>query len=111
MGDLGCGSGRVTAHLRPLGLSAFGVDLSSAMVALARRAYPGLRFDQGSITAVDATAVLFPCRRSGRQSGEEIGVGLVDLPLDGNHGAGAGPRREDGEEPTIAVAERCRAHN
>lgn len=28
VGDLGCGSGRVTAHLRCLGLSAFGVDLS-----------------------------------------------------------------------------------
>lgn len=54
VGDLGCGSGRVTAHLRSLGLSAFGVDLSPAMVVLARRAYPGLRFDEGSITAVDA---------------------------------------------------------
>jgi SAM-dependent methyltransferase len=54
VGDLGCGSGRVTAHLHCLGLSAFGVDLSPAMVALARRAYPDLRFDEGSITAVDA---------------------------------------------------------
>ncbi|MGH3981613.1 MAG: class I SAM-dependent DNA methyltransferase [Pseudonocardiaceae bacterium] len=54
VGDLDCGSGRVTAHLRSLGLSAFGVDLSPAMVALARRAYPDLRFDEGSITAVDA---------------------------------------------------------
>ncbi|MGH3778376.1 MAG: class I SAM-dependent DNA methyltransferase [Pseudonocardiaceae bacterium] len=54
VGDLGCGSGRVTAHLRSLGLSAFGVDLSPAMIALARRAYPGLRFDEGTITAVDA---------------------------------------------------------
>jgi SAM-dependent methyltransferase len=54
VGDLGCGPGRVTAHLRCLGLSAFGVDLSPAMVALARRAYPDLRFDEGSLTAVDA---------------------------------------------------------
>ncbi|MGH3830173.1 MAG: class I SAM-dependent DNA methyltransferase [Pseudonocardiaceae bacterium] len=54
VGDLGCGSGRVTAHLCSLGLSAFGVDLSPAMVALARRTYPDLRFDEGLITAVDA---------------------------------------------------------
>jgi SAM-dependent methyltransferase len=54
VGDLGCGSGRVTAYPRSFGLSAFGVDLSPAMVAVARQAYPDLRFDEGSITAVDA---------------------------------------------------------
>jgi SAM-dependent methyltransferase len=54
VGDFGCGSGRVTAHLRCLGLSAFGVDLSPAMVAVAQRAYPDLRFDEGSLTAVNA---------------------------------------------------------
>ncbi|GAA3761910.1 SAM-dependent methyltransferase [Spinactinospora alkalitolerans] len=51
--DLGCGPGRVTAHLHALGLSAFGVDLSPRMVALARRAHPDLRFDEGSMTALD----------------------------------------------------------
>jgi SAM-dependent methyltransferase len=51
--DLGCGPGRVTAHLRDLGLTAFGVDLSPEMVAVARRAHPGLRFDEGSMTALD----------------------------------------------------------
>jgi SAM-dependent methyltransferase len=51
--DLGCGPGRVTAHLHALGLDVFGVDLSPAMVALARRTYPGLRFDEGSITELD----------------------------------------------------------
>lgn len=51
--DLGCGPGHVTAHLRSLGVSAFGVDLSPGMVALARRAYPDLRFDEGSMTALD----------------------------------------------------------
>jgi SAM-dependent methyltransferase len=51
--DLGCGPGRVTAHLHDLGLTAFGVDLSSAMVAVARRAHPSLRFDEGSMTALD----------------------------------------------------------
>ncbi|MFE2427168.1 class I SAM-dependent DNA methyltransferase [Streptomyces sp. NPDC059373] len=51
--DLGCGPGRVTAHLASLGLDAFGVDLSPAMVAEARRRHPELRFDEGSITALD----------------------------------------------------------
>ncbi|MFI5617032.1 class I SAM-dependent DNA methyltransferase [Streptomyces sp. NPDC051567] len=51
--DLGCGPGRVTAHLDGLGVRAFGVDLSPAMVAVARRSYPGLRFEVGSMTALD----------------------------------------------------------
>ncbi len=51
--DLGCGTGRVTAHLSELGLSVFGVDLSPGMVAAARRTYPGLRFDVGSLLALD----------------------------------------------------------
>nr|BFD90321.1 class I SAM-dependent methyltransferase [Kitasatospora sp. Xyl93] len=51
--DLGCGPGRVTAYLSGLGLSAFGVDVSGEMVALARRAYPRLRFLHGSMAALD----------------------------------------------------------
>ncbi|GAA2137525.1 class I SAM-dependent methyltransferase [Kitasatospora kazusensis] len=51
--DLGCGPGHLTAHLHSLGLSAFGVDLSPGMVAVAREAYPELRFDEGSMTALD----------------------------------------------------------
>jgi SAM-dependent methyltransferase len=51
--DVGCGSGRVTAHLAGLGLSVFGIDLSPHMVAVARRTYPGLRFREGSMTALD----------------------------------------------------------
>lgn len=51
--DLGCGPGRVTAHLHALGLTAFGVDLSPEMVAVARRGFPELRFEQGSMTALD----------------------------------------------------------
>jgi SAM-dependent methyltransferase len=31
--DIGCGAGRVTAHLKGLGLTAFGIDLSPQMVA------------------------------------------------------------------------------
>ncbi|MFE0605294.1 class I SAM-dependent DNA methyltransferase [Streptomyces sp. NPDC058892] len=51
--DLGCGPGRVTAHLDGIGVRAFGVDLSPAMVAVARRTYPGLRFEVGSMAALD----------------------------------------------------------
>ncbi|MEU5806069.1 class I SAM-dependent methyltransferase [Streptomyces sp. HUAS TT3] len=51
--DLGCGPGRITARLDALGLRAFGVDLSPAMVAVARRTYPGLRFEVGSMGALD----------------------------------------------------------
>lgn len=50
--DLGCGPGLVTAYLAELGVSTFGVDLSPAMVGLARRAFPGLRFTVGSMTAL-----------------------------------------------------------
>lgn len=51
--DIGCGPGHVTSHLHALGLTTFGIDLSSAMVALARRAHPDLRFDEGSMTDLD----------------------------------------------------------
>ncbi|MFE9133631.1 class I SAM-dependent DNA methyltransferase [Streptomyces sp. NPDC007355] len=51
--DLGCGPGHVTAHLAGLGLDAFGVDASPAMIALAREAHPELRFDVGSMAASD----------------------------------------------------------
>jgi SAM-dependent methyltransferase len=50
--DLGCGSGHVTAHLNELGIKAFGIDLSPAMIDVARRDYPGLRFEVGSMTGL-----------------------------------------------------------
>jgi SAM-dependent methyltransferase len=49
--DLGCGPGDITAYLDRLGLAAFGVDASPAMIELARQAYPGLRFDVGTMAA------------------------------------------------------------
>jgi len=51
--DIGCGTGRVTALLAGLGLPAFGIDLSPRMVATARQAYPELRFEVGSMLALD----------------------------------------------------------
>ncbi|MFJ5732639.1 class I SAM-dependent methyltransferase [Streptomyces paradoxus] len=53
--DLGCGPGKVTAHLAALGVPAFGVDVSPRMIELARAAYPELRFSVGSMTALDIT--------------------------------------------------------
>ncbi|GAA2441229.1 class I SAM-dependent methyltransferase [Streptomyces lavendulocolor] len=49
--DMGCGPGRVTAYLAGAGLPMVGLDLSPRMVGLARRAYPGLPFVVGSMTA------------------------------------------------------------
>lgn len=51
--DLGCGPGRVTAHLHDLGLSVRGIDLSPAMVAVAQRDHPHLRFAVGSLEGLD----------------------------------------------------------
>lgn len=51
--DVGCGPGRITAHLRGLGMDAFGIDLSPAMVETARREHPGLRFEVGSMTDLE----------------------------------------------------------
>lgn len=51
--DLGCGPGHVTAYLSSLGLDAFGVDISPGMVAVARARNPELRFEVGSMAALD----------------------------------------------------------
>jgi SAM-dependent methyltransferase len=47
--DLGCGAGRLVPYLRPLTDHYLGLDVSPHMVAYCRRAYPGLRFDQGDM--------------------------------------------------------------
>ncbi|TDQ01344.1 class I SAM-dependent DNA methyltransferase [Labedaea rhizosphaerae] len=53
VGDLGCGPGRITGYLAARGLDVFGVDLSPGMVAQARQDHPGLRFEVGSLAALD----------------------------------------------------------
>lgn len=53
VGDLGCGPGRLTGYVASLGLDVFGVDLSPAMIEVARRAHPHLRFEVGSLAALD----------------------------------------------------------
>jgi SAM-dependent methyltransferase len=51
--DVGCGPGKVTAHLAGLGVAPFGIDVSPKMIELARNAYPDLRFSVGSMTALE----------------------------------------------------------
>src|SRR3954447_20008615 len=51
--DVGCGPGYVTRHLHDLGVDAFGIDLSSEMVAIARHDHPDLRFEVGTMTDLD----------------------------------------------------------
>ncbi|MEV7094324.1 class I SAM-dependent methyltransferase [Amycolatopsis sp. NPDC051045] len=48
--DVGCGPGQFTGFLASLGAEASGIDLSPAMVGLARSAHPQLRFEVGSMT-------------------------------------------------------------
>jgi ubiquinone/menaquinone biosynthesis C-methylase UbiE len=50
--DIGCGPGRVTAFLAASGVEVVGVDVSPAMLAVAREAHPSIRFYEGRLTAV-----------------------------------------------------------
>ena len=51
--DLGCGPGQIARYLHDHGANAFGIDLSPAMVELARREHPGMEFQQGDMHALD----------------------------------------------------------
>ncbi|RLV55783.1 class I SAM-dependent methyltransferase [Aeromicrobium phragmitis] len=51
--DVGCGPGYATRHLHDSGVEAFGIDLSPAMVAIAQRDHPRVRFEVGSMTGLD----------------------------------------------------------
>jgi SAM-dependent methyltransferase len=51
--EIGCGPGRISAHLHDLGVQVSGIDLSPEMIAIARKTYPHLRFDVGSMTELD----------------------------------------------------------
>ncbi|TCC47761.1 class I SAM-dependent methyltransferase [Kribbella capetownensis] len=53
VGDLGCGTGRITTYLASRGLDAFGIDLSAGMIEVARQEYPALRFEVGSLFGLD----------------------------------------------------------
>lgn len=51
--DIGCGPGRLTAHLSELGLDVFGMDLSPEMIALAEQFHPDLRFEVGTMERLE----------------------------------------------------------
>jgi len=50
--DVGCGPGRVAAFMADHGLDVVGVDPSQAMLAVARTAHPGIRFEEGQLDAL-----------------------------------------------------------
>ncbi|MFI6684177.1 class I SAM-dependent methyltransferase [Streptomyces sp. NPDC050485] len=52
--DLGCGPGHVAGWLAERGVSAVGIDLSAAMVALGRRENPAVEFREGDLLALPA---------------------------------------------------------
>lgn len=47
--DMGCGPGHLARYLAELGVDAMGVDVSAAMIDVARRLNPNLRFEQGDM--------------------------------------------------------------
>ena len=61
------GPGKVTRYLHEVGVDAFGIDLSPEMIAIARRDFPDLHFEVGTMTdlnlADDSVTVLLAfCR-------------------------------------------------
>ncbi|MFI9328280.1 class I SAM-dependent methyltransferase [Kitasatospora sp. NPDC052868] len=52
--DLGCGPGHVAGWLAERGAQVVGIDLSPAMVEIARREHPGVEFRQGDLLELPA---------------------------------------------------------
>jgi ubiquinone/menaquinone biosynthesis C-methylase UbiE len=50
--DLGCGEGRIGAHLAGLGADVTGFDVSPALLAAARERHPGIAFQAASMHAL-----------------------------------------------------------
>ncbi len=50
--DVGCGPGRAAAFMAERGLDVVGVDVSQAMLAVARSAHPHIEFDEGRLDAL-----------------------------------------------------------
>lgn len=51
--EVGSGPGNVAAYLHQLGMTVCGIDLSPAMVELARREHPEVRFEVGEMGALE----------------------------------------------------------
>lgn len=54
--DLGCGAGRWAAALGAAGYDVLGIDLSPAMIRMARRRAPGAKFQTGSVLSAGLPA-------------------------------------------------------
>src|SRR6202167_2600831 len=50
--DVGCGPGRAAAFMAERGLDVIGVDVSEAMLAVARNAHPHIKFEEGQLDAL-----------------------------------------------------------
>jgi len=61
--DAGCGTGRVAIELARRGIDVVGVDLDSAMLAVARRKAPHLPWYEGDIATIELTMPAAPGRR------------------------------------------------
>jgi ubiquinone/menaquinone biosynthesis C-methylase UbiE len=62
--DVGCGPGWITGYLVEQGVDAFGVDISSEMIRIARHNNPGVRFESTSLfrlPADDSTLAAVVC--------------------------------------------------
>jgi len=74
LADVGCGPGHVAAYLAGRGATTVGVDLSPAMIGVARRRYPGLAFEVGSVTALPVDDAAW--------SGAVCAYSLIHVPAD-----------------------------
>ncbi|HEU0212930.1 MAG TPA: class I SAM-dependent methyltransferase [Jiangellaceae bacterium] len=79
VGDVGCGPGHVSAHLTTLGLDVVGIDAAPGMIATARRAHPGLRFELGTFAELPA--------RDGEWAGAVAPYSIIHLDRDGRRTA------------------------
>lgn len=50
--EVGCGSGRAAAFMADRGLDVVGIDISEAMLAVARSAHPHIKFEEGQLDAL-----------------------------------------------------------
>lgn len=83
--DVGCGTGRNTAHLHGLGLDVSGIDLSPGMLEVAREHYPWLRFTEGCMTDLDLP--------EGSLAGIVAMYSTIHVPLESLPGVFSGFRR------------------
>ena len=75
--EVGSGPGSVSAHLHQLGLAVHGIDLSPAMVGIARREHPEVTFDVGEMGALDQS--------DGSLSGLVAWYSLIHVPASERH--------------------------